>query len=110
MASVLAVTTLHNILSSSLKLGCDNEGALYIPPLPSLKLKPRSILRCIISTTSALPLYIMVDHILGHQDNIVLYQNLDRIPHLNVDCYLMAKSGLVRLHHIGQRQQYTLTT
>ena len=35
LATALAVTTLHNIASSSLNVGCDNEGALYLSSLKS---------------------------------------------------------------------------
>ena len=112
LATVLAVKTFHNITSGSLKLGCDNEGGLYLSSLLSLKVKPskkHNILRYIRSVTSDLPLDLTFEHILRHQDDTVTYQNLDRMSQLNVDCDLVTKTGLVRIHHIWQHQQDTLS-
>ena len=108
MATVLAVTTLHKVTSGTLKVGCDNEKALYLSSLLSLKvpakLQHSDILRSIMVVRNSLPLNITFKHISAHQDDTVMYSSLDNMSQLNVDCDLLAKSALVRFTRHTQVQ------
>ena len=112
LAIVRAVTILHNVTSGRLDAGCDNEQAVFLSSVLDTKVptsKSHSdILRCIRLVRSQLDLDITFSHIKGHQDDALIYTDLNRNSQLNVDCDLLAKAGLRRLHHRHQPQPTAL--
>ena len=102
LAFVLAVTELYNIKEGSLLAGCDNETGLYLSSLITDRVSPKQkhsdVLRAIRHVRRQLEINITFKHISAHQDDTVLYHDLDRPSQLNVDCDLLAKAGLRRFH------------
>ena len=98
LATVLAVCTLYEIETGSLRVCCDNERALFLSSSTTQRVSPRrrhsDILRAIRVVRGAIPLSLTFDHVRGHQDDRVMYQDLDLASQLNVDCDLLAKSFL----------------
>ena len=108
LALVLAVSQLHQIKSGSLQAGCDNEQAVFLSSVIDTKVptsKSHSdVLRSIRLVCLEMPIDITFHHIKGHQDDTIMYDNLDRPSQLNVDCDLVAKAGLRRLHRQNNPQ------
>ena len=64
----------------------------------SPKQKHSDVLRAIRHVRRQLEIDITFKHISGHQDDTVMYHDLDRPSQLNVDCDLLAKTGLRRFY------------
>jgi len=65
------------------------------------KMKHADIVRCIRLVRALLPLQLTFKHIKAHQDDYILYDSLNHMPKRNMDCDLLAKTGLTRLHQIN---------
>ena len=106
LAIVHAVTILHKVTVGRLEAGCDNEQAVFLSSVLDTKVptskRHSDILRCIRIVRSQLDFDITFSHIKGHQDDAIMYHDLDRKSQLNVDCDLLAKAGLRRLHNQDQ--------
>ena len=98
LALILAVCTVHNINTGSVRVCCDNERALYLSSATTQRVPPKrkhsDILRAIRRVHSEIPVTLNFEHVRGHQDETVAYQDLDTPSKLNVDCDLIAKSFL----------------
>ena len=98
LALTLAVCTVHQVTEGALRVCCDNEKALYLSSHKSQRVPPRrkhsDILRAIRKVRCAIPVPLTFDHVKGHQDDAVLYEDLDTASRLNVDCDLIAKNFL----------------
>ena len=95
LAFILAVCTVANIDSGSLKVGCDNEKALFLTSkksqhVPQTK-KHADILRAIRKVRCTIPINLIFEHIRGHQDETIPLESLDRPAQLNVECDILAK-------------------
>ena len=55
-----------------------------------------------------LTISITFKHISAHQDDTIMYHNLDRSSQLNVDCDLLAKAGVRRFHKVNTPNPDTL--
>ena len=110
LALVLAITKFHTITEGSLLAGCDNETGLYLSSLINDRVPPKQkhsdVLRAIRHVRRQLTITIKFQHISAHQDDTVMYHNLDRSSQLNVDCDLLAKAGVRRF--LNEHTQDTL--
>ena len=112
LAFVLAITDLYNIKEGSLLAGCDNETGLYLSSLINDRVSPKQkhsdVLRAIRHVRRKLKIDITFKHISAHQDDTMMYHDLDRPSQLNVDCDLLAKAGLRRFYKNNDKNPDTL--
>lgn len=101
LMAVKAVCTFFHITNGSMELYCDCESALRLSGYKnlqfSLSTKHADLIRAIRIITSKLPISVTFLDIAGHQDDDLLYEQLDRPAQLNVDMDRKAKSYLRRL-------------
>ena len=99
---VSAVCTLYKIKDGSINVGCDNEKALELTSETNQRIpchmKHSDILKSIRIVRSNIPIKMHFQHILGHQDENILYENLTRDAQLNVDCDFLAKQWLQQFY------------
>ena len=102
---IYSICLTYNVISGSLRVGCDNlalvKKCIHLPFPVSRKLQQGDLLRTIIFIREKLPFRPWFFHIKGHQDDAVLYSELDRPSQLNVDCDLLAKAGLRLFHSLS---------
>ena len=103
LAFLSAVCEFFNVSSGSIIMRCDCKSAIYRSSTTHCKVptatKHSDILRVIRRLSNLLPINVSYRHIRGHQDDFFTYSSLSRELQLNIDCDLLAKSTLRRLHH-----------
>jgi hypothetical protein len=102
LLGLLAFCTFHNITEGSVKLGCDNlacvrHGQHDWRKVP-LSIAHVDLVRAIRVIKSKLPIKVHFEHIYGHQDDQLSFDNLPRLTQLNVEMDQLAKDQLVELY------------
>lgn len=95
LAFLLAFCRLHHISSGSARVGCDNEKALWLSSQLSQRVSPKrahsDTIRAIRLVRAMIPITLRFGHVRGHQDETVLYDDLDRRAQLNIEMDILAK-------------------
>jgi hypothetical protein len=102
LLGLLAFCTFHHITGGSVKLGCDNLGCVRhgqhdwrkVP----LSIAHVDLVHAIQVIKSKLPIKVHFEHIYGHQDDRLSFDNLPRPAQLNVEMDQIAKDQLVELY------------
>ncbi len=98
LMALLAICKLFNITQGYVKVGCDNETAVWLAGNPILQLamhtKHVDLVRAIRKIVAELPIEIEFVHVDGHQDKHTPYHRLDRMGQLNVQMDSEAKRYL----------------
>jgi hypothetical protein len=97
-ASLRVICQHHKVQSGKVTLCCDNENALWLSSIRStqvpLRTKHTDLIRAIRKIVLELPIEVVFQDVMGHQDKHVLFKDLDRPSQLNVQvdseakCYL----------------------
>jgi hypothetical protein len=98
---LFAFCTFHTIMEGQVTLGCDNFNCIQRACGDWLKVSPQAahadLIRAICVLRNKLPIRVVLQHVHGHQDTLVFFNNLDRLAQLNVHMESCAKDCL---HHL----------
>eukprot|EP00978_Attheya_sp_CCMP212_P018029 scaffold48862_cov71-Attheya_sp.AAC.1 len=88
----------YNITAGAMSISCDNDSALWKTamevPKVNYKKKSSDLLRGIHYLKHLIPIKWTFTQVLGHADDDIAYEDLDRISQLNVQCDTEAKQFL----------------
>ena len=102
LLGTLAFCTFHQITMGRVRLGCDNSNSVRhgkgdwckVP----LSIAHADLIRAIRIIKSKLPITMDFEHVYGHQDDLLSFEDLPRLAQLNVQMDSLAKRRLVQLH------------
>jgi hypothetical protein len=102
LLGTLAFCTFHQITTGRVRLGCDNSNSIRhgkgdwckVP----LSIAHADLIRAIRIIKSKLPITVDFEHVYGHQDDLLSFEDLPRLAQLNVQMDSLAKRRLVQLH------------
>jgi hypothetical protein len=99
LLGLLAFCTYHHITDGSVTLGCDNLSCVrhgqYDWRKVPLSIAHVDLVRAIRVIKSKLPIKVHFEHIYGHQDDYLSFDNLPRLAQLNVEMDQIAKDQLM---------------
>ena len=113
---VLALSKYFELLSqSTVKLCCDNKGALRTSSRKLIRIRPTSkcadILRCFRSLHHQLKnVHIHYAHVAAHMDDVLQWEDLTLDQQLNVQCDFLAKRAVSTASKVYQDGQALLST
>jgi hypothetical protein len=88
VASVQVICQHHKVQSGKVTFCCDNKNALWLSSIRStqvpLRTKHTDLIRAIRKIVLELPIEVVFQDVMGHQDKHVLFEDLDRPSQLNV--------------------------
>jgi hypothetical protein len=97
-----AFCTFHGIMEGHVRLGCDNDNSVRHGKGDWLKVSLSTahadIIRAIRVIKAQLPISVDFEHVYGHQDDLLSFQDLPRMAQLNVQMDHRAKRHLVQLY------------
>jgi hypothetical protein len=94
--------TFHGITEGRVRLGCDNDNSVRHGKgdwlKVSLSMAHADLVRAIRVIKAQLPISVDFEHVYGHQDDLLSFQDLPRLAQLNVQMDHAAKRHLVQLY------------
>ena len=92
---ILQVCSLQRVTDGKVKVGCDNEKALFLSSKILQRVrqqrKDADILRAIRKVWTSITLTLELNHLRGNQDERIPAQLLERPSHINTECNVLAK-------------------
>jgi hypothetical protein len=101
LLGLLALCTFHKITEGRVKLGCDNSNGVRHGKgdwrKVSLSTAHTDLIRAIRVIKHKLPISVTFEHVYGHQDDLLSFEDLPRLAQLNVKMDQNAKDRLLQL-------------